>query len=217
MKSSNYNDSESDEIYSLKHLSEPVLTEVVREAETMIASQYKSHVASEQRGLAIFGFCLTTATALSGAYVAVDKTKINGELLSNVSLIQAVFLIFAGIFSGISIWPRKIDIPGNEPKNWAPKHWPSGVRRDMKQTRLEQCKVLQKQISENRKVGRLKAQLQRTSIIIAFISVIFCVGYIVYKIEFTNSPPQSAQPAQQPSPHPAHWGGHCLSASGFCP
>jgi hypothetical protein len=169
----------------LRQLSEQVLTEIVREAETMIASQYQSHLASEQRGLAIFGIGLTTSSVLTGAYLTIDRTVSNGILLANSSFWLAVGLSISASLALCSVWPRTFNIPGNEPKNWLPEHWPAGVKRTLKQTRLEQCKVVQDRISDNRKTANRKARLQRFSILVGGISVLLCGAYTICAVDFT--------------------------------
>jgi hypothetical protein len=169
----------------LRQLSELVLTEIVREAETMIASQYQSHLASEQRGLAILGIGLTTSIVLTGAYLTIDRTVSNGILLANASFWLVAGLSISASLALCSVWPRTFHIPGNEPKNWLPEYWPSGVKRTLKQTRLEQCKVVQGQISDNRRTANLKASLQRFSILVGCISVLLCGAYTICAVDFT--------------------------------
>ncbi len=173
---------EPDDTKELKHLSEPVLAEVARDAETMIASQYRSHLASEQRGFAILGIGLTTSTVLAGAYLTINRTEINGLLFANSAFWLAAGQSISATLAIWSVWPRQFHIPGNEPKNWLPEHWPSGVRRTLKQTRLEQSKILKNRIADNRGTAKLKARLQQASIAIGFFSVLLSGVFTLYGV-----------------------------------
>jgi hypothetical protein len=186
MKLSLFNSTKVVDVSCLSQLSEPVLAKIVAEGEAMVAAQFQSHLSSEQRGLSVLGICLTAATALVGAYLTVDRIKLNGDLLASSSLWLAISLMISAAFSLGSVWPRKVHIPGNEPKNWLPQHWPAGVKRTLKQTRVEQCKVLQTQISENRQSAQLKARLQRTSIICGFLAVLVGGAYTAAHVQFVT-------------------------------
>lgn len=148
------------------------------EAQTMLASQYQSHLASEQRGFTLTGLTLAAASAAIATLVTNSKFENLSTFESKVILWFTVGLFLAASLSIASIWPQRISIPGNEPQNWLPEHWPEG-RRTLKSAKLEQAKILQSQIHGNRKVAMRKAILQRASITCAFaVSLISAIAWI---------------------------------------
>jgi hypothetical protein len=78
------------------------------------------------------------------------------------------------------MWPRRFCLPGNEPQNWLPETWTDrpGFKRDKKRGRLEQLRVMQSQITQNRIAARRKAYIQIASLAVAYGTTIAC-GYLV--------------------------------------
>lgn len=165
----------------LKFLPDDVLGEVIREAETMMQAQLQSQLASDQRAFTFSGIMLTAATAALGATIALMQAKLPDYSLARIS---AVFAIGMAVAAGVALftaWPRPFCMPGNEPKNWHPDGWnlADRERRDLRHARIEQAKVLQSQITQNRLLARWKARVQITSFAIAYIITALCGAWVL--------------------------------------
>lgn len=152
-------------------LNSDILGEVVREGELRLQTQLAIHLATDQRGFAIAGILLTIATASLAAYFSFDGEPVQAGqddvlLHFSIGILVAAFLAIAGVA------PRKFSLPGNEPKNWAPKGWRRPL--SLKGARIEQAEVLQSQIDDNRSTNQLKAYLQISSILLSFINIVYC-------------------------------------------
>ena len=162
----------------LQLLREEVLDEVIREAEVMIQAQFQSHLATDQRAFTFGGLTLTAATAALGAAIALSRADPPAMDLAGIAGIFSAGLAFAGGLAVLTALPRSICLPGNEPKNWKPEHWPTNATRDRKQARLEQAKVLQSQIGKNRRTAKRKAFGQLTRFAIAYLTCFGCGGWL---------------------------------------
>jgi hypothetical protein len=167
------------DVKQLQYLPEEVLTEIVLESKEKLSAQFTSHLATEQRGFTLGGLALAAVTTSISGYLSIDE-----EQSQNVSLVCAylVFSIGMGVsalLSLISVRPKRFHIPGSEPKDWFLSTWPSGRKRDLKTTRLEQLKITQGRIEKNERVAASKAWLQISSLAVAGITVAVS-GHLVF-------------------------------------
>jgi hypothetical protein len=158
---------------SLKNLPQEVLEQIVREGELMMQAQLQTHLATDQRAITFAGLMLTAATASFGAAIALVRVTPPDRALAEIAGWFAVGLIAAAGLALITAFPRKFCLPGNEPKNWRTDHWEPG-KRDTKQARHSQVKILQSQITKNRRLAKTKGQIQLASFIIAYITCLIC-------------------------------------------
>ena len=165
---------------SLKELKEDVLREIIREAEVMMQAQVVTHLASDQRGFTFGGLALTAGTGALGGAIALMKAQQPDANVALVAGFAAIGLILSGSIAIASALPRQICLPGNEPKNWKPEHWPPGAPRSTKQVRLEQAKVLQSQISSNRLTAKFKARMQLISFVISYLTCAICGIWLAF-------------------------------------
>lgn len=163
---------ESDDLSSLYSLSEDLIREAVREGELKVASQFQSHLATEQRGYTIAGLTLTLATGAMAAYSASRQKDAPFHDIGPLAITLTVGLLFSTVISILSVWPTQFHQPGNHPKNWLPRNWNAPHKKSKaKWAMVEQANALQIQISDNALTARIRAHRQRLSILVVFITV----------------------------------------------
>ncbi len=161
---------------TLEKLDEAVLAEVVREGELLVASQFQSSFAADQRALTLAGIALTVATALLGLLIAerLPTTIIAEAPLRLIALLVALALIGGAMAAVHAALPARFFFPGNEPRNWLPEHWSESQRRryDLPTARIEQAEALQHVIDANRAIAARQALWIRRS-------VLWCFGALI--------------------------------------
>lgn len=163
-------------LHDLAKLDEPVLAEVVREGELLLASQFQSSFAADQRALALAGIALTVATGLIGLLLAekLPTGSASDPALRAIALVVALALIGGAMAAIHAALPARFFFPGNEPRNWLPGLWSARERPrfDLPTARLEQAEVLQGMIDANKAIAAAQAKWIRRS-------VLWCFGSLV--------------------------------------
>lgn len=153
-------------------LEEPVLTEVVREAEQMVEAQFSAVFAADQRALSLAGVAITLAGALLGVLFAgkIPALPVPAWLFIAILAAAVVALIGAAILAVLAALPSKFHFPGNEPENWDPRHWvlQPKAKHTLHAARVEQAIVLQAKIASNRRIATRQATLTRRAIHLGF-------------------------------------------------
>jgi hypothetical protein len=167
---------EATPLHDLAKLDEPVLAEVVREGELLLASQFQSSFAADQRALALAGIALTVATGLVGLLLAekLPTGPVSDRALRMIALVVAMALIGGAMAAIHAALPARFFFPGNEPRNWRPGLWSARERPrfDLLTARLEQAEVLQGMIDANKAIAAAQAKWIRWS-------VLWCFGALV--------------------------------------
>lgn len=167
---------EATPLEELARLDEPVLAEVVREGEMLVASQFQASFAADQRALTLAGIALTVATGLIGLLIA-EKLPTGlapDAALRAIALMVALALIGGAMAAVHAALPSKFFFPGNEPRNWLPTAWSARERPrfDLPTARIEQAQVLQEVIEANKVIASRQATWIRRS-------VLWCFGALV--------------------------------------
>lgn len=156
------------EFDSLDELDEEILSEVVREGELLVSSQFQSALGADQRAVNWITIIATLATASFGgtAWLFVtEQPAAYGLLLFAYS----VLLVVTGYTASFAVRPSKFQLPGNEPSNWL--YWEKPPSRH--QCLVEQAGNLAIQIETNRKKLEESAKSLRQSIDLFFWSLFF--------------------------------------------
>lgn len=157
---------------TLEKLDEPVLAEVVREGEMLVASQFQASFAADQRALALAGIALTVATALLGLLIAekLPEALIPEGALRTIALLVALALIGGAMAAVHAALPSRFFFPGNEPRNWLPQLWGGQPRKrfDLAAARIEQAEALQHVIDANRAIATRQARWIRRAVLWCF-------------------------------------------------
>lgn len=176
----------------LRVLRKDVLAEVVKEGETLLASQLQVASSADQRAMSFAGALVASITASIGATVAVMLGTADRD----------AWLVMTGIgyssalatSAGLAFWsakPGPFCFPGNEPKGWIPSEWHSGPSgpHDLNQARIEQAKSLQSQIGKNKLTLASNASFMKWSMaIMAIASVLAILSILLW---WSNTPIKS--------------------------
>ncbi len=163
------------ELSDLTSLGEPILAEVVREAEQMVDAQFAAIVAGDQRALTLAGIAATISGGAAGLLVAKDwpDSQVPEKVLAGLLIGVALLLLVAAALAVAAAMPSRFLFPGNEPANWHPMHWllPEGRRHTLRAARVEQAIVLQAKIDANRKAAFRQARLVRRAVYLGFAAI----------------------------------------------
>ena len=164
----------SSRIHELRKFDKPILDEVVREGEMMLAAQLAMATAADQRALTFSGFLIATGTAALGGTAAMILSTSPSWGLVLLGGGYAVGLIAA---AGLAIWSAKpglFSIVGNEPASWHPAQWRIGPAGPFspKQARIEQAENLQSQLSSNAEDLKRNGRYMTLAVSLAFAATV---------------------------------------------
>jgi hypothetical protein len=150
----------------------PILEEVVREGEAMLAAQLTVATAADQRAMTFAGLLIAAATAATGGVIAL---VLSDKPAWTVVVIGTVYATAAIVAAGLAIWsakPSAFSFPGNEPALWHPDLWQVGIGgpHSIHQARVEQAVNLQSQIGKNKNALSRNARWMRAAVLLGFTS-----------------------------------------------
>jgi hypothetical protein len=100
--------------------SEPVIREIIREAEAFLADQFKAALAADSRAMSLAGILAAISTFLVGSSASLAAAKVHiWPFVWPVGAI-VVFLLIALCFAVRAAWPVSFEYCGNDPKCWVP-------------------------------------------------------------------------------------------------
>ncbi|WP_439567561.1 hypothetical protein [Sphingopyxis sp.] len=169
------------DLSDLKKCSLEILKVIHEQCRARVSSQFSGMAVTDSRGVAFMSLFVTLSLVMiSGVYALRNDASQYGSAFTFLIAGAAINILAASI-SAWSIFPNRIDYPGDKPSQWVGDCEYNELKNDKEEkTYLEMIRLCQIQIYRNSEICRVKAYRQKFSVTCSLLGlVIFSTLYVM--------------------------------------